>query len=293
MRIGDVEIVPLVEEDPWQEKGAAEFFGGGSQHVVDANRDWLEPAGQLAASGLPVLVLQAFLVRTPESLVLVDTNLGDGKTLEDPSAPPRTTWATTLERYGVDRAAVDYVLTTHLHADHVGGSTELVDGRWTPVFPNATHLIHGDDVEYWRHPAEGSQRSWKMMEHSFRESVAPLEDAGLLATWTGERRVDPWVTLREAPGHTPGLSMVHVDVDGTRFVFVGDLVHHAIQLVELDWVPIVDEDPTRAAAARRAVLGWAADEGAIVVPGHFPSPRAFRPRRDGDRFAIAEWVPLE
>jgi glyoxylase-like metal-dependent hydrolase (beta-lactamase superfamily II) len=75
-------------------------------------------------------------------------------------------------------------------------------------------------------------------------------------------------------------------------VFVGDLIHLAVQLVEPDWGPTVDEDPSQAALARRSVLGEAADSGAIVVPGHFPGARAFRPRREADHFAVGEWVEL-
>ena len=36
---------------------------------------------------------------------------------------------------------VDTVLCTHLHVDHVGWNTELVDGKWVPTFANARYVF--------------------------------------------------------------------------------------------------------------------------------------------------------
>ncbi|MDX3696304.1 MBL fold metallo-hydrolase [Streptomyces europaeiscabiei] len=36
-----------------------------------------------------------------------------------------------------DPAEVDAVVSTHLHTDHLGRNTRLVDGAWVPAFPNA------------------------------------------------------------------------------------------------------------------------------------------------------------
>ena len=66
-------------------------------------------------------------VRSGGKLIIVDTGLQapDGTLLED------------MERKGVDRSAVDLVVFTHLHPDHVGWN--LTDGQ--PNFPNGRYLV--------------------------------------------------------------------------------------------------------------------------------------------------------
>ena len=46
-----------------------------------------------------------------------------------------------LAAAGVSVNDIDYVMCTHLHVDHVGWNTRLVDGRWVPTFPNAKYLF--------------------------------------------------------------------------------------------------------------------------------------------------------
>ena len=41
------------------------------------------------------------------------------------------------------------MICTHLHIDHVGWNTRLVDGRWVPTFPNARYLLARPEWEHW------------------------------------------------------------------------------------------------------------------------------------------------
>ena len=72
-------------------------------------------------------------------LIVVDPCVGNGKTREQPFWNAQT-WPF-MERFeaaGFDRADVDMVVHTHLHVDHVGWDTHLLDGRWVPTF--GTHF---------------------------------------------------------------------------------------------------------------------------------------------------------
>jgi hypothetical protein len=48
----------------------------------------------------------------------------------------------------------------------------------------------------------------------------------------------------------------------------------------------VDADPALAARSRHELLSFCADEGALLIPGHFPDPYVGHISREGDSFAI-------
>ena len=77
-------------------------------------------------------------VRSSGKLVIVDTGGGpaDGTLIDE------------MQRKAVDPGAVDIVVITHLHSDHVGWN--LTDGR--PTFPRARYLVSKADWEYWTRP---------------------------------------------------------------------------------------------------------------------------------------------
>jgi glyoxylase-like metal-dependent hydrolase (beta-lactamase superfamily II) len=287
MRFGDVEVTPLIELARWQASKAEDFFPDADVSGVDAERYWLEPE-HIDRDGAMPIALEAFLVRTPETTVLVDTNLGDADDEEDDD---EGAFGALLEREGVDVASIDVVVNTHMHGDHIGGNTVRSGDGWVPRFPNAKYIIADDDISYWR-PRDDYPNSWAMDAPFFVRTIQPLLDADMVQSWSGSHRIDPWLEMIQAPGHTPGLGVLQLQTDDGWAVFVGDLIHHAVQLRHPEWKAVVDEDGPRAHAARVSVLGWAADNHAVVVPGHFPGPHALRVKRDGQAFSLDEWVPL-
>ena len=54
-----------------------------------------------------------------------------------------------LAGLGVKPEAVTHVMCTHLHWDHVGWNTRLVDGQWVPTFPNARYIMAKREYDYW------------------------------------------------------------------------------------------------------------------------------------------------
>ena len=68
----------------------------------------------------------------------------------------QTPFLADLADAGFSHEEVDTVICTHLHFDHVGWNTMLVDGQWVPTFPNARYLMCRDEWAHWN--TEGVRR---------------------------------------------------------------------------------------------------------------------------------------
>jgi glyoxylase-like metal-dependent hydrolase (beta-lactamase superfamily II) len=141
--VGDFQIDRILEQnlpgfDPF------EFLPNLTPDILDANRAWLEPLSLDPDTGLMIFPMQSWVIRTGRHTILVDTCVGNHK--DRPTRPnwhqkSDTTYMDALARAGLTVEDIDYVMCTHLHPDHVGWNTQLVDGRWVPTFPNANYVF--------------------------------------------------------------------------------------------------------------------------------------------------------
>ncbi len=291
MVLGDVEVIRVVE---WHEPflPASGMFSGAAAEVWKANEGWLAPDHWEPDSGLVVLALQSWVLRSAGRTVLVDT--GAGNLRERPGMGPfhhaRSDFLGLLARAGVRPQDVDVVVNTHLHVDHVGWNTVGADGQWVPAFPNAQYLIPAaDDFHYG--PDNGYGNGAQEVDRLiYEDSVAPVHRAGQSLLWDGFHRIDERLTLESAPGHTPGSSVLRLASGSDRAVFVGDLLHSPVQILHPCCNSSACLAPEQAVASRRRILGRAADERELVVPAHFGGAGALEVRRDGDRFALGPWA---
>src|SRR5438093_26328 len=88
---------------------------------------------------------------------------------------------------GVKPEHVDVVVCTHLHIDHVGWNTRLVDGRWVPTFPRARYLFARREWEFWREEYK-TERFTGDPYHE--DSIVPILDAGLADLVEPDQRID-------------------------------------------------------------------------------------------------------
>ncbi|MFF8836412.1 MBL fold metallo-hydrolase [Streptomyces sp. NPDC015130] len=291
--LGDVEVIRVVE---WQGP-----FGPARRIVPEIgaevwkdNEEWLAPDHWAPESDSAVMALQSWVLRSGGRTILVDTGVGDGR--ERPHSPQfhrrRDGFLGRLERAGIRPEDVDVVVNTHVHADHVGWNTRAAEeeGEWVPTFPNAEYLVPAaDDFHYG--PANGYGGGLQEEDRLvYEDSVAPVHRAGQVTLWDGEHRVDENLTLESAPGHTPGSAVLRLTSGGDRAVFVGDLVHSPVQLLEPSCGSCFCLDPVRGAASRRRILERAADERELVVPAHFGGSGAVEVRREGEGFGLVRWA---
>ncbi|MEC7464114.1 MAG: MBL fold metallo-hydrolase, partial [Pseudomonadota bacterium] len=137
-KFGDVEITRVLEfEAPILD--ARTLFPDADENTLKQHEGWLKPRLQDPITGLLILAFHTYVIRTPFHLILVDTCGGNDKHRPQKPRYHQNNWPylKNLENAGVDPKEVDYVLCTHLHVDHVGWNTRLIDGQWVPTFPNA------------------------------------------------------------------------------------------------------------------------------------------------------------
>jgi glyoxylase-like metal-dependent hydrolase (beta-lactamase superfamily II) len=95
-----------------------------------------------------------------------------------------------------------------------------------------------------------------------------------------------------APGHTPGSSVLTLESGTDRALFVGDLLHSPLQIMEPYVNSCFCEDPVAACETRHKLLGQASDHKALVFPAHLGGAGAAELTRDGSPFAIKKRAPF-
>jgi|SRR5215510_11632284 len=246
--------------------------------AIAAHHSWLKPHFWDSTTDDLGSRIQCYLVRTPQHTVLIDTCVGNDK---DRGGSPL--WHMRRGTFLEDLAAfitpdqVDYVICTHLHVDHVGWNTRLVDDHWVPTFPRAVYVIAGEEWEYWKHEKD----------LCIADSVLPVVETGQAQLVEHDHAIDQWLRLEPSPGHTPGHVCVRVSSSAGQAVLTGDLMHRTVQVAEPQWSSRFCYDPKRAAATRREFVERHANSGVLIVPTHFPRPGYIVREGSGTRFSPA------
>ena len=274
-KIGEVTVTKIVELE----------FTGGTRFILpqatrEAVRDmhWLKPHF-MNDEGQLIMSVHALVVETPTRRIVVDTCIGNDKSGR--MAPHwnnmQGPFLADLAGAGYTREAIDTVLCTHLHVDHVGWNTMLVDGRWVPTFPNARYLMAKSEFDYWRSGPEGDGQM-----QIFADSVQPVFDAGLVDLVDTDQRICNEVRLVPSLGHTPGHVSVAIESAGMHALITGDFVHHPCQMAHPEWASSADFDSAASTATRHTMFESLADQPTLVIGTHFAGATAGRVVRDGD-----------
>jgi len=286
-RLGDITISRIVE----QEEPAFAVSGllpDATPEALAPYRHWLEPKALDPVTGLLILPILSYVVRTRRHNILIDGCLGEDKTCR---------WQMRWHkmrglRFLSDLAAlelapedIDFVMCTHLHGDHVGWNTRLVNGRWVPTFPNARYVISRRELAHWE--AFNKTASTEAYEECIDESVLPVVAAGQALLVSEDHAIDDEVWLEPLPGHTPGHFGVRLRSNGAEAIMIGDLMHSPVQCAEPDWRGGSDVDPVLARQVRRRFLEAHAETDKLVLTAHFPSPSVGHIRREGRSFRFA------
>lgn len=258
--IGDITVTSVVEaEGPTP---GTFLFPEADPETVAARHGWAQGTF-VDDDGMLLARVQALVVSSGGSTIVIDTCVGNDK--------PRVVQAWNqlqlpfLDRFadaGFDPLAVDAVVCTHLHTDHVGWNTMLVDGEWRPTFPESRYLFAGPEYQHW-----SSEPHRHRPEHD--DSIEPVVEAGLVELVDVDAEIAPGVRLLSTPGHTPGHCSVRLDSGGSAALITGDFMHHAVQVAAPEWCSRFDTDPVLGEQTRREFIEEHADGELLVIGTHF------------------------
>ena len=278
-RIADIENVPF----------PANVIYPDSTHEIIANLSGkIAPRHFGNESQDLLLSFHAFLIQTSRHNILVDTCCGNDK--QRPTRPvwhmQRGPFLKNLIAVGITPEQIDYVLCTHLHADHVGWNTKLENGQWIPAFPKAQYLFSEIEFNYWK-KQHNSGRTEPILYGAYEDSILPVVESGQAKLVKGNHMIETGIFLEPAYGHTPGNVIVHVLDSGSHAVLSGDVIHHPVQLFYPEWSTNFCFNSDESRITRIALLKEFADTKTILLPAHFQPPEYGCITKDGNTYNIS------
>jgi glyoxylase-like metal-dependent hydrolase (beta-lactamase superfamily II) len=287
-RVGNIEI-HKVTELPAVAMQATALMPNITPDILADGRTWLGRNFIEPDTDVVYLSFHSYVLKTPRHSILVDTCCGNDKSRE--SMPVwhklNTPYLEELAAVGMRPEDIDIVLCTHLHADHVGWNTRLVDGRWVPTFPNARYVIGKHEYDYWQ-KLHASNPPTPVNRGSFVDSVLPVVERGLAMMVASDFCVDvelgDGVWLEGSPGHSAGHVCVHVKGGGQHVLLSGDAIHHPVQMTHPHVSIAADYNRAQATETRRNLLQRYADTATLLLTAHFPEPTAGHITRYGDNY---------
>ncbi|ODS57003.1 MAG: hypothetical protein ABS36_05745 [Acidobacteria bacterium SCN 69-37] len=263
VQVGAMEIWPLSD-------GTFRLDGGAMFGVVPKTL-WAPRVAVDADNRIP-LGLTPLLVRTGGKNVLIDAGIGDKL-----SPKARTIYCVdqkmsldrSLAAIGLGADDIDVVLATHLHFDHAGGFTRMIDGRPVPRFRRARHLIRRGEWDDAMAPNERTRASYQP------DNYAPLAEASLVDFIDADGEVLPGISVWRTGGHTPHHQVVRFDSEGRTGLFLADLVPTAAHLPDA-WGMGYDLAPLETMVAKKHWLRMAVDGEYVIFFEHDPAIQAGR-----------------
>jgi glyoxylase-like metal-dependent hydrolase (beta-lactamase superfamily II) len=257
--------------------------------LPDATPQFLQQFGWLVPhfatpEGKMIISFQCFVLRSKGRTVMIDTCIGNDRQREfDVFCNLQSTFLEDLATAGFPAEEVTDVLCTHLHFDHVGWNTQLVDGKWVPTFPQARYLFGRSEFHHWQHLRDTD--GYHHMGH-LADSIDPVMEAGLVEFIEPDFRVTSEVSLIATPGHTPGHVSVLIESRGQSAVITGDLMHNPVQIAIPATEARFDMDKAQAARTRSEFVQRFNGTNTLVIGSHFADPTAGHIVPDGNAWKL-------
>jgi glyoxylase-like metal-dependent hydrolase (beta-lactamase superfamily II) len=219
--------------------------------------------GKCPVPGQPMIEVTCLLVKTPDSIVLIDTGCGNV------FGPYAGQLIQNLQAAGINRADIKSVFISHAHSDHIGGNT---DEKQIPSFPNARYYIGRKEWDFWTSSPDLSGYPENIRQNllaTVKKNLIPIEDR--ITKISSEGEIRPGFYFINAPGHSPGNIALRIFSGSENLICIGDIFHHSDEIEQINQytAPLMTNDGK---TTREKILFQAMKLNALVFACHFPFP---------------------
>ncbi len=279
-RVGDYELTQIVDGS-----FTVPSLDG---FVTNANKAAVNAA--LEAAYLPkdqlTIIFNPIVVNAGSKLVLIDTGYG--------AVGPKTAGQlqANMAAAGLDPKAIDVVVISHLHPDHING---LVGADGGLAFPNAEIKMPAPEVAYWMDDRNMSRAPAGQLADFFKNVRRVMGVvSGKVTKYEWDKEVAPGVTAIATVGHTPGHTSFVIGSGSGRLLVQSDVTNHpALFVRNPGWSAVFDIDGPKAIETRRKFYDMAVAEKALIAGFHYPFPSLGHVEKDGTGYRLVPiaWNP--
>jgi glyoxylase-like metal-dependent hydrolase (beta-lactamase superfamily II) len=273
-RVGDYELTQITD-------------GARSLPIMDAyvrnvSKDQAIAAAEAAymPKGMVTVPFNPVVINTGSKLVLIDTGFPPG------AGPTIGLLQSNMAAAGIDPKAIDILVLSHLHPDHING---IKTPTGSLAFPNAEIKAPSADWAFWMSDENmGKFQDNQLMKDYFDNTRKVLSDiASKVTRYDWGKEVAPGITAIEAAGHTPGHTAFVVASGSGRLLVQSDVTNiPELFLRNPDWHVMYDFDPVKAAATRHRFYDMAAAERSLIAGFHFAFPSLGHVEKDGANYRL-------
>lgn len=244
----------------WLNGGFTQLDGGSMFGVVPkglwSKRYPVNELNQIDLSTDPMLI--QFQGKT----LLIDTGVGnkmDERQLRNNGVSAQSQLEDSLASLGLLAEDIDYVLMTHMHADHASGLTKLENEQYVSTFPNAKIHLSSTEWNELRQPNIRSRNTyWKENWEAIQSQVETFEN---------ELAVMPGIRMIHTGGHSDGHSIIKLEQNGETIIHMADIMPtHAHQ--NPLWVLAYDDYPMTSVFAKEKIMAEALANGYSFIFYH-------------------------
>ena len=221
--------------------------------------------------------------------VLVDTGVGTdwSPKLADIYGVDHERWQleTSLAQHGLTPGEITDVILTHLHFDHAGGATQLVDGDQTPSFANARYWVQKRNLAWAEHPTDKDRASY------LSSNWVALQREGVLELLDGPGEWAPGIELFLSEGHTTAMQLPIISGEEGKLIYCADMIPTSAH-IRPPWVMAYDNQPLITIEEKKKILSRVAVEGWVLFFEHDPFGPAATVKHGAKTFEVAGRVDL-
>jgi len=282
-KLGDYELTQVAD--------GARTFPMPEGFIVNLPKDQALAAaeGAYMPKGQVTIPFNPLVVNTGSKLIVIDTGNGLGAFEATKGAAGQMN--ANMKAAGIDPNAVDIVLISHFHGDHIGG-LKGADGK--PVFPNAEIKVPAAEWAFWTDDANQAKANG-FNKAQFAGAKKNLDGLGdKITKFEAGKEVAPGITSIATPGHTPGHVSFVIASGNARILVQSDVTNiPSLFLTHPDWQVVFDNDPALAVTTRHKFFDMAAAEKAAIIGYHFSFPAVGHVEKDGSGYRLvpAAWNP--